>query len=143
MYLDVSCCLGLVSDNWSVKAIRRKTTGTGRMRYLRNVPRRFKTNFREGKCLFIYYMHELYQCVLAEWLIIIFCLFRHSSNPQEQGNGCCILLKFIRVNVIRFCLIFLNSQTIFGSLFKESYFLLRVMSCLRCWRLIIISALFW
>ncbi|KAL8204990.1 hypothetical protein R6Q57_010613 [Mikania cordata] len=34
--------------NWSVKAIRRKTTGTGRMRYLRNVPRRFKSNFREG-----------------------------------------------------------------------------------------------
>ncbi|KAK4395253.1 UNVERIFIED_CONTAM: 60S ribosomal protein L37 [Sesamum angustifolium] len=25
-----------------------KTTGTGRMRYLRHVPRRFKTNFREG-----------------------------------------------------------------------------------------------
>ncbi|KAK8574713.1 hypothetical protein V6N12_062399 [Hibiscus sabdariffa] len=35
-------------DNWSVKAIRRKTTGTGRMRYLRHVPRRFKTGFREG-----------------------------------------------------------------------------------------------
>ncbi|KAL8537607.1 hypothetical protein ACS0TY_012652 [Phlomoides rotata] len=35
-------------DNWSVKAIRRKTTGSGRMRYLRHVPRRFKTNFREG-----------------------------------------------------------------------------------------------
>ncbi|KAK1550595.1 hypothetical protein Q3G72_021723 [Acer saccharum] len=34
--------------NWSVKALRRKTTGTGRMRYLRNVPRRFKSNFREG-----------------------------------------------------------------------------------------------
>ncbi|CAL9195516.1 unnamed protein product [Musa hybrid cultivar] len=34
--------------NWSVKAIRRKTTGTGRMRYLRHVPRRFKNNFREG-----------------------------------------------------------------------------------------------
>ncbi|KAL8472117.1 hypothetical protein ACS0TY_029370 [Phlomoides rotata] len=34
--------------NWSVKAIRRKTTGSGRMRYLRHVPRRFKTNFREG-----------------------------------------------------------------------------------------------
>nr|KJB70386.1 hypothetical protein B456_011G071000 [Gossypium raimondii] len=31
-----------------VKAIRRKTTGTGRMRYLRHVPRRFKTGFREG-----------------------------------------------------------------------------------------------
>ncbi|MBA0641380.1 hypothetical protein Goklo_025930, partial [Gossypium klotzschianum] len=35
--------------NWSVKAIRRKTTGTGRMRYLRHVPRRFKTGFREGR----------------------------------------------------------------------------------------------
>ncbi|KAJ3678538.1 hypothetical protein LUZ60_002341 [Juncus effusus] len=34
--------------NWSVKAIRRKTTGTGRMRYLRHLPRRFKTGFREG-----------------------------------------------------------------------------------------------
>ncbi|KAL8110023.1 large ribosomal subunit protein eL37z-like [Apium graveolens] len=34
--------------NWSEKAIRRKTTGTGRMRYLRHVPRRFKSNFREG-----------------------------------------------------------------------------------------------
>ncbi|ESR50348.1 hypothetical protein CICLE_v10033291mg [Citrus x clementina] len=31
-----------------VKAIRRKTTGTGRMRYLRHVPRRFKSGFREG-----------------------------------------------------------------------------------------------
>ncbi|TYI71221.1 hypothetical protein E1A91_D08G279200v1 [Gossypium mustelinum] len=35
-------------DNWSVKANRRKTTGTGRMRYLLHVPRRFKTGFREG-----------------------------------------------------------------------------------------------
>merc|ERR1712019_91899 len=34
--------------NWSVKAIRRKTTGTGRMRHLRNMPRRFKNGFREG-----------------------------------------------------------------------------------------------
>ncbi|KAA8523114.1 hypothetical protein F0562_009537 [Nyssa sinensis] len=34
--------------NWSVKAIRRKTTGTGRMRYLRHVSVRFKSNFREG-----------------------------------------------------------------------------------------------
>lgn len=41
----------MASDNWSVKAIRRKTTGTGRMRYLRHVPRRFKTNFREGELM--------------------------------------------------------------------------------------------
>lgn len=44
-------CNDVVIDNWSVKAIRRKTTGTGRMRYLRNVPRRFKTGFREGMIL--------------------------------------------------------------------------------------------
>ncbi|KAL6207733.1 hypothetical protein ACLB2K_018687 [Fragaria x ananassa] len=34
--------------NWSEKALRRKTTGTGRMRYLRHVPRRFKSGFLEG-----------------------------------------------------------------------------------------------
>ncbi|KAJ1560386.1 60S ribosomal protein L37A, partial [Cladochytrium tenue] len=33
---------------WSVKAKRRKTTGTGRMRYLKSLPRRFKNGFREG-----------------------------------------------------------------------------------------------
>ncbi|CAM6033661.1 unnamed protein product [Sphagnum compactum] len=32
----------------SVKAIQRKTTGTGRMWHLRDLPRRFKDNFREG-----------------------------------------------------------------------------------------------
>ena len=35
-------------DNWSNKALRRKTTGTGRMRHLRNLPRLFKNGFREG-----------------------------------------------------------------------------------------------
>ncbi|KAF8013957.1 hypothetical protein BT93_I1733 [Corymbia citriodora subsp. variegata] len=34
--------------NWSEKAKRRRTTGTGRMRYLRYVAIRFKANFREG-----------------------------------------------------------------------------------------------
>eukprot|EP01018_Ginkgo_biloba_P005472 Gb_29003 [translate_table: standard] len=41
-------CLQSSVYNWSAKAIRRKTTGTGRMRYLRHMPRRFKNNFREG-----------------------------------------------------------------------------------------------
>lgn len=36
-------------DNWSVKGMRRKTTGTGRMRYLKDLPRRFKNGFREGE----------------------------------------------------------------------------------------------
>ncbi|KAI9885654.1 MAG: 60S ribosomal protein L37 [Watsoniomyces obsoletus] len=34
--------------NWSEKAKRRKTTGTGRMRHLKLVARRFKNGFRVG-----------------------------------------------------------------------------------------------
>ncbi|KAI3984893.1 hypothetical protein MKX01_004661 [Papaver californicum] len=34
--------------NWSEKALMSKTTGSGRMQYLRNVPRTFKNGFREG-----------------------------------------------------------------------------------------------
>ncbi|GKT45950.1 60S ribosomal protein L37 [Colletotrichum spaethianum] len=35
-------------DNWSEKAKRRKTVGTGRMRYLKDVSRRFKNGFQTG-----------------------------------------------------------------------------------------------
>lgn len=34
--------------NWGQKAIRRKTTGTGRTRHLKHMARRFKNGFREG-----------------------------------------------------------------------------------------------
>eukprot|EP01060_Flectonema_neradi_P004728 TRINITY_DN130_c1_g2_i2.p1 TRINITY_DN130_c1_g2~~TRINITY_DN130_c1_g2_i2.p1 ORF type:complete len:109 (+),score=16.37 TRINITY_DN130_c1_g2_i2:51-329(+) len=34
--------------HWSVQAIRRRTTGAGRMRYLKKVERRAGNNFREG-----------------------------------------------------------------------------------------------
>ncbi|KAL8381086.1 hypothetical protein RB595_005393 [Gaeumannomyces hyphopodioides] len=34
--------------NWSEKAKRRKTTGTGRMRYLSTVSRKFKNGFQTG-----------------------------------------------------------------------------------------------
>merc|ERR1719191_1912702 len=34
--------------NWSKKAKRRKAVGTGRMTYLKSMPRRFKNGFREG-----------------------------------------------------------------------------------------------
>jgi len=36
------------SYNWSMKAKRRQTTGTGRMRYLKKVQRKFRNGFREG-----------------------------------------------------------------------------------------------
>ncbi|KAI9888772.1 MAG: 60S ribosomal protein L37A [Vezdaea aestivalis] len=35
-------------NNWSDKAKRRKTTGTGRMRFLKTVSRTFKNGFRTG-----------------------------------------------------------------------------------------------
>lgn len=38
------------SYNWGQKAKRRRTTGTGRMKYLKDVPRRFKNGFR---CVFV------------------------------------------------------------------------------------------
>ncbi|VDK63126.1 unnamed protein product [Onchocerca ochengi] len=34
---------------WSAKSIRRHTTGTGRMRHIKIVRRRFRNHFREGK----------------------------------------------------------------------------------------------
>lgn len=40
--------MNLSAVNWSKKSIRRRTTGTGRMRYLKTLPRRFRNGFREG-----------------------------------------------------------------------------------------------
>ncbi|EZA49608.1 putative 60S ribosomal protein L37-A [Ooceraea biroi] len=36
------------SYNWSIKAKRRRTTGTGRVQHLKVVCRKFKNGFREG-----------------------------------------------------------------------------------------------
>ena len=40
--------VNMIIDNWSAKAKRRRTDGTGRMRHLKGVSRRFKNGFREG-----------------------------------------------------------------------------------------------
>ena len=37
-----------LADNWAGKAKRRRTQGTGRMRFLKTVARRFKNGFRSG-----------------------------------------------------------------------------------------------
>ena len=39
---------GMRSFNHQAKAHRRRTEGTGRMRFLKTLPRRFKNGFREG-----------------------------------------------------------------------------------------------
>jgi hypothetical protein len=87
----VSCFTGFVSDNWSVKAIHRKTTETGRMRYLHHMPRRFKTNFRGGKLLLAICLYIIcsWVCwyVLAKWLVI-FCVCLGTQDTQkEQGTS--------------------------------------------------------
>ncbi len=38
----------LTNFNWAQKSKRRSTTGTGRMRYLKTMPRKAKNGFREG-----------------------------------------------------------------------------------------------
>ena len=40
---NISC-----TDNWGEKAKRRKTTGTGRMRTMKGIPRKFKNGFQIG-----------------------------------------------------------------------------------------------
>ena len=39
---------GMRRYHWAHKALRRRTEGTGRMRTLKTLPRRFKNGFREG-----------------------------------------------------------------------------------------------
>ena len=36
-------------DNWGEKAKRRKTDGTGRMRHLKHIARKFKNGFQTGQ----------------------------------------------------------------------------------------------
>lgn len=38
-----------ILDNWGEKAKRRRTEGTGRMSYLKDIPRRAKNGFRENQ----------------------------------------------------------------------------------------------
>jgi hypothetical protein len=50
--------MNLSAVNWSKKSIRRRTTGTGRMRYLKTLPRRFRNGFREGTFPFLNHSHS-------------------------------------------------------------------------------------
>ena len=80
-------------DNWSVKAIRRKTTGTGRMRYLRHVPRRFKSGFREGIIflpLFDFILVVIFKqnwCVLCSLILISCLLFLLGTQAAPRKKG--------------------------------------------------------
>ena len=47
-YLALLLLFAVLLDNWGEKAKRRRTEGTGRMSYLKDVPRRAKNGFREN-----------------------------------------------------------------------------------------------
>ncbi|KAL7212951.1 hypothetical protein ACSBR2_015615 [Camellia fascicularis] len=93
----------------SVKAIQRKTTGTGQMRYLRNVPRRFKSRLREGATshplTFFNRVNFIFICMM--WLIFISfnlvfnSLVLFSSITSIHFNG----IFVVKYNPISFCLL--------------------------------------
>jgi hypothetical protein len=72
-------------DNWSVKAIRRKTTGTGRMKYLRHLPRRFKTNFREGKIKIHFFVDVKFICCLSFDICSSLVYLGTQATPRNKG----------------------------------------------------------
>lgn len=76
------------ADNWSVKAIGRKTTGTGRMRHLKNVQRRFRNGFREGEGR----AGLIKGCQAAGWLVkhhAVLSLCAGGANVQHGSRCCC------------------------------------------------------
>lgn len=93
----LACC----SDNWSVKATRRKTTGTGRMRYLRDIPRRFKTGFREGNLFNFTNMSvssfKIVQRVAVVWVYMLTENYTprlsYSSHTEEGSSGSSLCLR--------------------------------------------------
>ena len=120
-------------DNWSVKAIRRKTTGTGRMKYLRHLPRRFKTNFREGKIKVHFFVDAKSICCFS-FDMVFFGLFRYSSYSKEQGS-CSSIVRHRRAMKVCFVSMLLNLQTrSFELLFNCCYFL-AIERCFQLWRL--------
>lgn len=104
----------VISDNWSVKAIRRKTTGTGRMRYMRHVPRRFKSNFREGAWNFSYVLNLMgnVNCVKnSVWIhyvpfaLLIQVLRLPQGRELPQPTRSCFAVKAaMKLEFKNFCL---------------------------------------
>lgn len=76
-----------------MKAIRRKTTGTGRMRYLKDLPRRYKNGFREG----IPFMRLILQSVAASLSVF-------DSKVYAGCRGCvAVVLLAVAEEFSAFC----------------------------------------
>ena len=59
--------------NWGAKSIRRRTTGTGRMRYLKTLPRKFKNGFIEGAWILLFW--KMFYSFIYENNFFLFFLF--------------------------------------------------------------------
>ena len=77
-----------------MKAIRRKTTGSGRMRYLKTVDRKFKNGFREGAPSF-----EIHYCDVRSHLVVHLPLVC-SIRLQQELHGCCSCLTWPALSVM-------------------------------------------
>lgn len=75
-----SLLIYLYADNWSVKAIGRKTTGTGRMRHLKDVHRRFRNGFQEGMLWVAYLVFKNFKKVFCCCTAYSQTLNIHSSS---------------------------------------------------------------
>jgi large subunit ribosomal protein L37e len=72
---------------WGQKAIRRNTTGSGRTRYLKDLPRRFKNGFREGAlgflcfvCLRLFVVLCLFACLLCVFVCLLYRVWRQTPR---------------------------------------------------------------
>ncbi|CAI0389982.1 unnamed protein product, partial [Linum tenue] len=76
--------------NWSEKAKRRRTTGTGRMRYLQSVCVRFKYSFREGKIPKLEFLLDLLRTHSVILKNNFLCIYTHplffQGRWQRQGR---------------------------------------------------------
>jgi hypothetical protein len=84
--------MNLSAVNWSKKSIRRRTTGTGRMRYLKTLPRRFRNGFREGTFPFLrtiltrtprYLLHLLSYIRESAYLVLAGTWAQPKSSNQQ------------------------------------------------------------
>lgn len=75
----------MIPVEWAQKAKRRRTTGTGRMRYLKTLPRRFKNGFREGGITYDSVIHISINVVLIT--VQGQLLSQQSQSPIKQPSS--------------------------------------------------------
>lgn len=127
-YTDCAQCgyprAKLRSYEWGQKAKRRKTTGTGRMRYLKNVSRRFKNGFRYVWQITVYFfVNKIPMAERIPWP-------RSEPNPQLRHNWNIVLTCRSRIfSMSRLSCIFYASPNLSFSLPSRKHELCHAILC--------------